>query len=166
MLDHRFLRSFFLLIFLSAILLVCSKKEVKPSDEDLIRIKGIYAIVNKLKEGYREKDLVAFLGIVDPQMSDSAGALKNGLETDFNESGSIDLEFRIDGIILDKDLATVNLHWEGEWEKKSDKVRLKEKGNAIFKIRGEKELRLSSIEGDNPFGIFLSRELISKEKGG
>lgn len=158
-------RFFFLLISLSIIPLGCSKKEVKSSEEDLIRIKEIYAVVNKLKEGYEEKDLSVFLGVMEPPTLDSLDSLKKGLESDFERYSSIHLGFNIDSIIMDKDLASVNLHWEGEWEKKSDKIRFKEKGNALLKIKGEKKMKLSSIEGDNPFGISISKDLISKERG-
>lgn len=158
-------RFLFLLMSLSIIPLGCSKKEVKSSEEDLIRIKEIYAIVNKIKEGYEEKDLSAFLLVMEPPTLDSLNSLKKGLESDFEEYSTIHLGFNIDSIVMGKDLASVNLHWEGEWEKKRDKIRFKEKGNALFKIKGEKKMKLSSIEGDNPFGISISKGLISKERG-
>lgn len=156
----------FLLVLLPLIPQACSKKDVKISDEDLTRIEEVYTIVNKIREGYEEEDLNAVLGIMEPPTLDSLNALKKGLETDFKEYSEIHLGIHIDGIVMDKDLTTVNLHWEGEWEQKSDKVRFKERGNATFKIKGEKKMKLAFIEGDSPFGISLSKELTTKEKEG
>lgn len=131
-----------------------------------MKIKEIYAVINKIKEGYEGKDLSAIIGMVEPPTAEYLNILKKGLETDFEEYSQIHVGLYIDSIVMDKDLATVNFHWEGEWEPRSDKLRFKEKGNAVFKIKGEKKMKLSAIEGDNPFGIYLSKEIISKERKG
>ncbi|HLF86692.1 MAG TPA: hypothetical protein VI584_06400, partial [Nitrospiria bacterium] len=149
-------RLLFLLFFFSLIALQsCSKKDVKASDEDLVRIKEIYSTIDMIREKYEEKDLQAFLAIIEPQADDLSNNLKKGIETDFANYDKIHLRFRIDEIIMDKDLSIVKLHWDGEWEQRSDKGRFRETGNASLKIKGEKKTKLLSIDGDNPFGISL-----------
>lgn len=166
MFNLRSVRLTIILFILLSVPLACSKKDLKPSDDDLIRIKEIYAMVNMIKEAYTGKDLASIIGIVEPSPAEFLNILKRGLETDFDEFRKIRLGFYIDSIVMDKDMATVNLHWEGEWEPRSDKMVLKEKGNAIFKIKGEKKMKFSAIEGDNPFGIYLLKDHISKERRG
>ncbi|HLF85715.1 MAG TPA: hypothetical protein VI584_01400, partial [Nitrospiria bacterium] len=139
---------------------------VKTSDEDLARIKDIYSTINMIRERYEEKDLQAFLAIIEPQAEDISNNLKKGIEADFANYDEIRLRFRIDEIIMDKDLSIVKLHWDGEWKQRSDKGRFRETGNASLKIKGEKKVKLSAIDGDNPFGISLSREPVAKERGG
>jgi hypothetical protein len=143
----------------------CSKKDVKTSDEDLARIKDIYSTINMLREKYEEKDMQVFLAIIEPQAEDLSNNLKKGIEADFTNYDKIHLRFRIDEIIMDKDLSIVKLHWDGEWEQQSDKGRFRETGNASLKIKGEKKTKLLSIDGDNPFGISLLRGPITKESG-
>ena len=160
-------RLLFLFFFFSLIALQsCSKKDVKTSDEDLVRIKEIYSTIDMIREKYEQKDIPAFLAIIEPLAEDLSNNLKNGIETDFANYDKIHLRFRIDEIIMDKDLSIVKLHWDGEWGQRSDKARFRETGNASLKIKGDKKTKLLSIDGDNPFGISLSREPIAKESGG
>ncbi len=159
-------RILLLLMLLSIIALACSKKDVKTSDDDLVRIKELYSTIDRIREKYEEKDLQAFLATIDPQAEDLSNNLKKGLETDFANYDKIHLRFRIDEIIMDKDVSMVKLHWDGEWEQRSDKGKYRETGNASLKIKGEKKIKLSAIDGDSPFGISLSREPVAKERGG
>lgn len=164
-----FWRKRLILLFFFLLLIApqaCSKKDVKTSDEDLVRIKEVYSTIDRIREKYEEKDLQAFLAIIEPQAEDLSNNLKKGLETDFAKYDKIHLRFRIDEIIMDKDLSIVKLHWDGEWEQRSDKGRFRETGNASLKIKGEKKMELSAIDGDNPFGISLSRKPVAKERGG
>ncbi|MEK7824810.1 MAG: hypothetical protein AAB266_00140 [Nitrospirota bacterium] len=160
-------RLLFLFFFFSLIALQsCSKKDVKTSDEDLVRIKEIYSTIDMIREKYEQKDIPAFLAIIEPLAEDLSNNLKNGIETDFANYDKIHLRFRIDEIIMDKDLSIVKLHWDGEWEQRSDKGKFRETGNASLKIKGEKKTKLLSIDGDNPFGVSLSREPVVIERGG
>lgn len=144
----------------------CSKEGIKSTEEDLIRIRRISTLISDIKNGYEAKDLTAILSLLDPPDSDYIADLKRRLEADFDNYSSMQLSLYIDMITIERDNAAVSLHWEGDWEKRSDKARIKEKGNTTFRIKGEAEMKLSSIDGDNPFGISFSKGFPPKEREG
>ena len=84
---------------------------------------------------------------------DSLRRLELEIERDFAIYDRINVDFGIDRVLVEGSDAAVYFHWQGQWQRKTDDQPLRERGHAILHLVGHKDMVLSSVEGDSPFGI-------------
>ncbi|TLY37782.1 MAG: hypothetical protein E6K60_03555 [Nitrospirae bacterium] len=128
----------------------CSKPSgVLPSDAAQVR--KIDEAVEQLRQSYIHKDPKAFHELLMPL--DSLRRLELEIERDFAIYDRINVDFGIDRVLVEGSDAAVYFHWQGQWQRKTDDQPLRERGHAILHLVGHKDMVLSSVEGDSPFGI-------------
>jgi hypothetical protein len=123
----------------------CEHAPVKPT-EDANRLQKIDAFVENLRGVYEGRNLPAFSSLYPRERADDLRTITAFL----NSTSDPHLDFVMDRIVLQDETVRVSLHWELRWN--SEKTgSVKQRGNALFRLTGKSDLRLQTIEGDNPF---------------
>ncbi|HUK57334.1 MAG TPA: hypothetical protein VLY20_11825 [Nitrospiria bacterium] len=123
----------------------CEHAPVKPTD-DAKRLLQIDAFVENLRVTYESKNVRAFSSLYPAAHEDDLRAIASFLTS----ASALRLEFMIDRIVLQDNDIQVSFHWELHWTpEKTGPVKLR--GNALFHLTGKSDLRLQTIDGDDPF---------------
>lgn len=123
----------------------CEHAPVKPT-EDSKRLQQIDAFVENLRVVYESRNLPAFSALYPGERADDLRTITALMDS----SSAPRLDFVIDRIVLQDETVRVSLHWEHRWT--SDKTgSVKQRGNVLLQLTGKSDLRLQTIEGDNPF---------------
>jgi len=143
-----YLGLFLLPLFLT--LAGCSKEAIKPS-EDSLKIRTILAFVDRLKQSYEAKDQAGLLALISPD-SKMLSSLPPLLARDFQSFDRIRLTPTVDRIEIGKEMVTVVLNWDGQWQNGATQLIYKEKGTTILKLKESPAVRLVELSGDPLFG--------------
>jgi hypothetical protein len=123
----------------------CEHAPVKPT-EDSKRLQQIDAFVENLRGVYEGKNLQAFSLLYPGERADDLRTITAVMDS----SSAPHLDFLIDRIVLQDETVRVSLHWELRWT--SEKTGpVKQRGNTLLQLTGKSDLRLQTLEGDNPF---------------
>ncbi|MBI3994336.1 MAG: hypothetical protein HY349_00025 [Nitrospirae bacterium] len=123
----------------------CEHPPVKPT-EDSKRLHQIDAFVENLRVTYEGRNYQAFSSLYPGDRPEDLRTIAAFMDS----ATSPRLDFLIDRIVLQEDTVRVALHWEFRWSSDAAGA-VKQRGNALFRLAGKSDLRLETIEGDNPF---------------
>jgi len=132
----------------------CSSKEIRYP-EDHARFKKIDQVVEELRIAYARRNLSDVQGLLLPREVLEKAA--NDIRQDFETYQEITLEWTIDRIVIEGESIEVVVNWAGVWRKTPADPGLREGGQGILKLTGEKTVLLNGLEGDLPFGMALRR---------
>lgn len=132
----------------------CSSKEIRYP-EDHARFAKIDKAVEALRDAYARRDLSDIQSLMLPRevLEKATGEIQQDFQT-FQE---IALEWTIDRIVIEGEAIEVVVNWAGQWRKTPADTGLRERGQGILKLAGEKTVLLNGLEGDLPFGMALRR---------
>jgi hypothetical protein len=147
-------------VLLCVLLVFVSGCKSKPPQypEDHARFERIVAAIDHLRDAYREKDANALRELMLPL--DGLERLQRTMKNDFETYAKIHLEFTIERIAINSGRATVNVRWEGEWNRPGQVVGKLEQGHGVLIWSGKQVILLADIDGDLPFGM-AARESLS-----
>jgi len=130
----------YLLILLVLVSFSCGKDNVKPSADSLAATE-VMNIIEVLREAYEEKSEMVMQNHMDAVL---AGSVTKYL---YFENAKLDFTPRL--VKLTDTSIMVNLNWQGKWGFANNKdVTKSGVGNLVFH---KETMKLTSIEGDNPF---------------
>jgi len=130
----------YLLILLALISFGCGKDNVKPS-EDSLAATEVMNIIEVVREAYEAKNEIVIQNHMDAVL---AGSVTKYL---YFENAKLDFTPRF--VRLTDTSVMVNLNWQGKWGFANNKdVTKSGVGNLVFH---KETMKLTSIEGDNPF---------------
>jgi hypothetical protein len=132
----------------------CSSKEILYP-EDHKRFGRIDKVVEELRSAYSRRDLADIQGLMLPR--ETLEKATNDIQQDFQTYQEITLEWTIDRIVIEGETIEVVVNWAGQWRKNPADTGLRERGQGILKLAGEKTVLLNGLEGDLPFGMALRR---------
>lgn len=132
----------------------CSSKEIRYP-EDHVRYKQIDKVVEELRAAYARRDLSDIKGLLLPREVLEKAA--TDMQQDFQTYQEITLEWTIDRIVIEGETIEVVVNWAGNWRKTLADTGLRERGQGILILTGEKTVLLNGMEGDLPFGMALRR---------
>ena len=132
----------------------CSSKEIRYP-EDHTRYKNIDKVVEELRTAYVRRDLSDIQGLLLPREVLEKAA--TDMQQDFQTYQEITLEWTIDRIVIEGETIEVVVNWAGQWRKTPADTGLRERGQGILILTGEKTVLLNGLEGDLPFGMALRR---------
>ena len=135
-------------------ILACSKpRQVNP--DDAAQVRSIDTMVESLRKAYVNKDAAGFHSLLMPL--ESLRRLEMEAERDFAIYERINVDFGIDRVLIDGSDVAVDVHWQGQWQRKTDDQPVRERGHAILRLVGHQNLALSGVDGDIPFGMASRR---------
>ncbi len=132
----------------------CSSKEIRYP-EDHARFKRIDKVVEELRVAYVRRNLSDVQGLLLPREVLEKAA--TDIKQDFQTFQEITLEWTIDRIVIEGESIEVVVNWAGVWRKTPADAGLREGGQGILKLVGEKTVLFNGLEGDLPFGMALRR---------
>ena len=132
----------------------CSSKEILYP-EDHKRFGRIDKVVEELRSAYSRRDLSDIQGLMLPR--EALEKATNDIQQDFQTYQEITLDWTIDRIVIEGESIDVVVNWAGQWRKTPADTGLRERGQGILKLAGEKTVLLNGLEGDLPFGMALRR---------
>lgn len=134
----------------------CTQPEVKPP-ADVERIQAIDSFLDELRYKVQAKDVSGLVVLYPQDQQEDVRVLTNAIHSLTEPQ----LKFYIDRILLVQDTVKVALHWELTWEKATDSKSETRRGNSTFIIKGDPDLFLENLEGDNPFFAPLMETMLS-----
>jgi hypothetical protein len=140
-------KSLTLLILILFMTIGCAKENRKPSQDSILTIKA-FEHISALKEAYEGKDRA----VINQLSSDMSEQIMRELSFDKAELSFIKRLVRITDTSV-----IVNLNWRGSWWVGTNKI--ENRGVADFILHKE-TVTLSRIEGDNPFIVPLTKNLM------
>ena len=123
----------------------CEHPPVKPTD-DSKRIHQIDTFLESLRLAYEGRNVQSFSAWYPQNRQVDLPVITSLLDAMDHPQ----LDFLIDRIVLEGETVRVSLHWELRWRSQNARP-VKQRGNTLFHLTGKSELRLQTIEGDNPF---------------
>lgn len=132
----------------------CSSKEIRYP-EDHARFKKIDKVVEELRIAYVRHNLSDVQGLMLPREVLEKAA--TDIKQDFQTFQEITLEWTIDRIVIEGESIEVVVNWAGVWRKTPADAGLREGGQGILKLTGEKTVLFNGLDGDLPFGMALRR---------
>lgn len=141
-------------VLASALVSGCSSKEIRYP-EDHARFKNIDRVVEELRTGYTRRDLSDIRNLMLPREVLEKAA--TDMQQDFQSYEEISLDWTIDRIVIEGETIDVVVNWAGIWRKTPADAGLRERGQGILKLTGDKTVMLNGLEGDLPFGMALRR---------
>ena len=146
----------FVACLLGAVLLVsgCSSKEIRYP-EDHARFGKIDQVVEELRGAYARRDLSDVQSLFLPREVLEKAA--NDIRQDFQTYQEIILDWTIDRIVIEEEKIEVVVNWAGQWRKSLADPGIRERGQGILELTGEKTVLFNGLEGDLPFGMSLRR---------
>ena len=134
---------------LAAVLLAgsvgCELAPVKIT-EDSRRLQQIDVFVEGLRSSFEGLNAAAFSALYPSDRPDELKTIRNWMELRTPPQ----VEFTVERLVLRESDVRVSVQWEIRW-KTGDSGPGIQRGNALFILTGKSDLRLQSIEGDNPF---------------
>lgn len=141
-------------VLASALVSGCSSKEIRYP-EDHARFKNIDKVVDELRRAYSRRDLSDVRNLMLPREVLEKAA--TDMQQDFQTYEEISLDWTIDRIVIEGETIDVVVNWAGLWRKSPADAGLRERGQGILKLTGDKTVLLNGLEGDLPFGMALRR---------
>ncbi len=118
--------------------------------EDHTHFEQVVKAVNALSSAYENKDLKAFQAL--RSTSKGLDQLARDMEKDFATYATISLTLTLERMSIQGDEATVNVRWEGMWQRVPDETPTRDRGHGILVWTGRAVVLLDRVEGNLPFG--------------
>ncbi|MDD9858876.1 MAG: hypothetical protein OXU40_00280 [Nitrospira sp.] len=118
--------------------------------EDHTHFERIVGAVKALQSAYETRDLKAFQAL--QSTSADLDQLTRDMEKDFSTYATISLTLTIERISTQENQATVNVRWEGMWQRESDATPIRDRGHGVLVWSGRAVVLLERVEGNLPFG--------------
>ncbi len=141
----------------------CSAKEIRYP-EDHARYLRIYKTVEELRTAYGRRDLSDVQSLLLPR--EALEKMASDIQKDFQTYQEIALDWTIDRIVVDGETIEVIVNWAGQWRKSPADTGLRERGQGILRLTGEKTVLLNGLDGDLPFGMSLRRVAVPPPRPG
>ena len=125
----------------------CEHPPVKPT-EDAKRLYQIDAFLENLRLSYQEGDTGAFSSLYPGNRKEEIPSITTLMKS----TGLAELDFMVDRVVIRGASIQVSLHWELRWKSDGPDPQ-KQRGNTLLHLRGDSQLQLQTIEGDNPFTV-------------
>lgn len=133
-------KTFCLLLLLVLLSFSCGKDNIKPSADSLAATE-VMNIIEVLRGAYEEKNTLTLQNHMSDSLAESV--------TKYFYFENVKLDFTPRLVRLTDTSVVVNLNWQGKWEFANNKdVAKSGVGNMVFH---KDTMKLTSIEGDNPF---------------
>ena len=145
------------LLCVVAVLANCSSKEPRYP-EDHARFERIAEAVKTLQQAYIAQDSETIKSLLLPL--DTLYAWEQEIQRDFQTYSDISLDLSIERILIEGDLISVYVSWQGDWKQEGQEQILNTRGHGVLHWSGTHVILLSGIGGDLPFGM-ADREAIS-----
>jgi len=127
----------------------CSGKTIQyPEDHE--RYLRIDKAVESLRKAYVNKNASALAALMVPV--DATDRLQQEAESDFETFHDIDMDFRVERIMIDSDDIDVYVHWSGLWKKDAEDPGIRHRGHSRLQWVGTASILLVGMQGDVPFG--------------
>ncbi len=84
---------------------------------------------------------------------DALLAWEQKIQKDFQAYSGIELDLLIDRIVINGDLISVQVSWQGEWKEIEGQQGIKARGHGTLHWSGTHVILLTGVEGDLPFGM-------------
>ena len=152
-----FVTSVWALICVVAFLASCSSKEPRYP-EDHARFERIAEAVKTLQQAYIGQDSETIKSLLLPL--DTLYAWEQEIQRDFQTFSDISLDLSIERILIEGDLISVYVSWQGDWKQEGQDKSLKTRGHGVLHWSGTHVILLSGIGGDLPFGM-ANRQALS-----
>ncbi len=151
--SHSGLSSFTWALFLSLVVFMagCQSKDDHKYPEDHARFERIVEAVDALRSAYEKQNLDAIRKLMLPLKGFQR--LQREMQQDFATSSSISLTMTIERIYVQEAWVTVNVRWEGEWQRSPEETLVTGHGHGILVWSGTQVILLAGVEGDLPFGM-------------
>ena len=131
---------YILFIFLTLLSFSCGKDNVKPS-EDYLLSTDAFNSVEVIKEAYEGKNRMTLQNNIEKNLAESV------IRNLFFEKAELTFKPRL--VKISESTVTINLNWHGSWWTVNEK-KLENLGVANLVLNKE-SLKLTKIDGDNPF---------------
>lgn len=119
--------------------------------ESHARFERIVRAVETLQLAYVEHDQAAVNDLLLPL--DALLAWEQKIQKDFQAYSGIELDLLIDRIVINGDLISVQVSWQGEWKEIEGQQGIKARGHGTLHWSGTHVILLTGVEGDLPFGM-------------
>ena len=123
----------------------CTQPAVKPI-EDIKRIQQIDHFIEEVRQLIQAGDSAGLRAKTSQDQEEAIQKFSKSLDS----IEQLKLEFYIDRIVLDQERAVVALHWEFYWREPSVVRPFSRRGNVTVHLKGNRDLSIESITGDNP----------------
>lgn len=148
--PFRFVRLLVLLVAAATVFQACAGKVVMyPEDHE--RFLRIDKAVEALRVAYKGRDRAAFQDVLLPL--EQLDQLVSDVGQDFENYPVIQLDFKMERILIDGDNVDVYVHWQGVWKKTPEDTGLRQRGHARLQWVGTQSVLLRGVQGDLPFGM-------------
>ena len=149
--DFRYPTTWVWLFICAWIVLSGCPKKGPRYPEDHARFERITEAVSTLQEAYISHDSETTKDLLLPL--DTLQTWEQGIQRDFQTYSDINLDLSIERILINGDLISVFISWQGEWKRTPEGKGLKARGHGILHWSGTHVILLSAVEGDLPFGM-------------
>ena len=143
--------SLLLLILSSTGFLISCSSDPPRYPESNARFERIVEAVNVLRQAYVAQDLEKIKDLLLPL--ETLQRWERSVQRDFETYSSIELDLSIDRMVINGDLISVLVSWQGEWKESPEKQSIKERGHGTLHWSGTHVILLSGVEGNLPFGM-------------
>ncbi len=155
---RRFLQACVWVCLCAVIVLPGCKKKGPRYPEDHARFERITEVVDTLHQAYISHDIETTRELLLPL--ETLQAWEQGIQRDFETYSDISLDLLIERILIQGDLISVFISWQGEWKRTPEDKGMRARGHGILHWSGTHVILLSAVEGDLPFGM-ADRQAIS-----
>ena len=128
----------------------CSKKLPKYP-EDHARDQRVILAIKALEAAYVDKDRAALHELLLPL--EPLEILEAGAQQDFAAFSTIQLTITIDRIVIDGNLISTFISWEGQWQQSAQDSGPTARGHGVLLWNGNQVILLRGVEGNLPFGM-------------
>lgn len=119
--------------------------------ESHARFERIVKAVESLQQAYIAHDQAATNDLLLPL--ENLITWEQGIQKDFQTYPDIFLDLLIDRIVINGDLISVQVSWQGEWKNNNEQQTVKARGQGTLHWSGTHVILLTGVEGDLPFGM-------------
>jgi hypothetical protein len=128
----------------------CSKKTLKYP-EDHARFQRVVQAIKTLETAYVNKDTAAFHELLLPL--EQLEILESEIQLDFSTFSTIQVDFTLDRIVIDGNLISAFMSWQGTWQRSTQESSDAARGQGVLLWSGNQVILLRGVEGDLPFGM-------------
>ncbi len=128
----------------------CGSDGLKYPD-DHVRFERIVEAVEALRSAYEQQDLKALQALRLPVKN--LDRFERDAQKDFSAFATIALALTIERMYIRGERATVNVRWEGEWQRAPEDTLVTDRGHGVLVWSGRQVVLLATVEGNLPFGV-------------
>ena len=139
-----------ILLCLTEFLVSCSSDPPRYP-ESHARFERIVEAVRSLQNAYMAQNQEGIKDLLLPL--ETLERWERGIQRDFQTYSDIEIDLSIDRMVINGDLISVLISWQGEWKESPEKQSVKERGHGTLHWSGTHVILLTGVEGDLPFGM-------------